>query len=177
MKAIFLFEKDLKKENDYDRITGIFQKNMKHFTKHFSLFDVVSTALVFAVLGAMLFVGTAHKANAGVLVQQAHADEYPLIKPEDRPEQLNDTDEIGTGEGLRATIVKVINVLLTFLGIIAVVLFIWAGFLMMTSAGNDEAVEKGKKTMIWAAIGIIVILFAYVLVNFIIGVGQGKVGG
>lgn len=157
---------------------------MKNVLKHFSLFDIVSTTMVLAVLGAMLFMTTgAQHANAGFFAQDVSAatsteGEFPLIRIEDKPEQLNGSeDAIGTGNGLRETVVNVINVLLTFLGIIAVVLFIWAGFLMMTSGGNDEAVEKGKKTMIWAAIGIIVILFAYVIVNFVIGVGQGNVGG
>lgn len=53
-------------------------------------------------------------------------------------------------------------------GVIAFVAFVWAGFLYLTSFANEENAEKGKKIMVWAAIGIVIILFSYVLVNFFI---------
>lgn len=141
---------------------------MKHF--HVSLFDIVSTVTVLAVLTAMLLIGPGNQAHAASEPVASSSFSADLLFTEDKPEDLNG-GTVGSGE-LRTTIVDVINVLLTFVGIIAVILFIWAGFLMMTAAGNDEQVEKGKKTMIWAAIGIIVILFAWVLVDFIIDTGQ-----
>ncbi len=53
-------------------------------------------------------------------------------------------------------------------GIIAFIAFLWAGAMYLTSFTNEENAEKGKKIMIYTAIGIIVILMSYVLVNLFI---------
>jgi len=38
----------------------------------------------------------------------------------------------------------------------------------MTAAGNTERVEKGKKTIVWAVLGLVVIFTSYALVKFIL---------
>lgn len=59
--------------------------------------------------------------------------------------------------------------LLALLGTLAFVAFVWAGFLYITAfAGGEENAETAKKTMIWAAIGIVVILISYAVVSTII---------
>ncbi len=137
---------------------------MKNFIKNISLFDAISTVLVLGVLSAMLFVGTADNASAA------------LLGPGDCLDDINCSDE-ANGEAIRDTIKDVLNFLLTFVGIIAVAFIIWAGFLMMTAAGNEEQVESGKKIIIWAAVGILVILFAWVIVAFVVDFGTGSQTG
>jgi branched-subunit amino acid transport protein AzlD len=68
----------------------------------------------------------------------------------------------------QSTAVKVINILLSFLGIIAVVLVLWAGFMWMTAAGNDDKVSSAKKIMLSAVIGLLIILAAYGIVNWVL---------
>lgn len=72
----------------------------------------------------------------------------------------------------RATVIAYINYFLAFLGLLAVAFIIYAGILMVTAAGDEEAVTKGKNIILYAAIGIIIILLAWTIVNFVIGVGQ-----
>jgi len=67
--------------------------------------------------------------------------------------------------GLRAMAQKIINWFLLFLGLIATGFLIYGGFLYVTSAGNDENVKKAKNLIIYAAVGIIVIILAAVVVN------------
>lgn len=67
--------------------------------------------------------------------------------------------------GLRAMSQKIINWFLLFLGLIATAFLIYGGFLYVTSAGNDENVKKAKNIIIYAAVGIIVIILAAVVVN------------
>lgn len=62
----------------------------------------------------------------------------------------------------------VINTVLGIVGSLALVMFIYGGILWMLSAGNAEQVKKGKETLIWAAIGIIVIFSAYALVKLVL---------
>jgi len=38
--------------------------------------------------------------------------------------------------------------------VIAVIMFLWSGFLFLTSQGNEEKVTKAKKTLGWAVIGL-----------------------
>jgi hypothetical protein len=61
----------------------------------------------------------------------------------------------------------VINILLTVSGVIAVLFIIYGGFLYITSAGNEEQVEKGRKALVNSIIGLVVIILSYVLVNVI----------
>lgn len=68
----------------------------------------------------------------------------------------------------RVVIIRIINLALTFLGLIAVILILWGGFKWMTAGGNDESVEAAKKIIIAAVIGLAIILSAYAIANFFI---------
>lgn len=62
----------------------------------------------------------------------------------------------------------IINVALSLLGIIFVALIVYAGFRWMTSAGNQDSIDTARKILFGAVIGLIVILVAYALSNFIL---------
>ena len=63
----------------------------------------------------------------------------------------------------------IINYLLYAGGIVAVVMIIIAGVQMTTSAGDAAAVAKAKTTMTWAIVGLVVMILAYAIINFVIG--------
>lgn len=65
-------------------------------------------------------------------------------------------------------VAKMINVVLGFLGIIFLVLILYAGTLWMISAGNEEKISKAKKTMVAAIIGVAIVLAAYSISYFVI---------
>ncbi|MEA3398326.1 MAG: Ig-like domain-containing protein [Patescibacteria group bacterium] len=67
----------------------------------------------------------------------------------------------------RTAAVNVIKIALTFLGIIAIVMILYGGFVWMTAAGDPGRVEKAKKILISAIIGLIIILSAFLIVQFI----------
>ena len=62
---------------------------------------------------------------------------------------------------IRILIADVIKYFLTFLGIIAVVMIMYAGWLWMTSEGSEEKIGRAKRTLINAVIGLIIILASY----------------
>ena len=62
---------------------------------------------------------------------------------------------------------QAIRVLLLFIGSIALVLYIYAGFLWMTAAGNAERVRQAQQIIIWATLGLIIMLASFVLVRFL----------
>ena len=81
----------------------------------------------------------------------------------------NAYNEIGFSESdPRDVIARVIKIVLGFLGTIAVVLIIVAGFQWMTAAGNEDKVKKAQKIMTAAVIGLVIVLMAYALSTFII---------
>ena len=57
--------------------------------------------------------------------------------------------------------------ILGIVGALALFMFVYGGVLWMTSAGNSQRVEKGRETLIWATIGLIVIFASYAILNFI----------
>lgn len=70
-------------------------------------------------------------------------------------------------QDIRITVAKGIQLLLSFLGIIFVVLTVYAGFLIFTAAGNEENLSKAKKIIGYAVIGFIIILSAYSITSFV----------
>jgi len=69
---------------------------------------------------------------------------------------------------------KVISGALGVVGSFALLMFIYGGFMWMLSAGNEEMVKKGRSTLTWAALGLIVIFTSYILVKFIIDKTTGS---
>lgn len=68
----------------------------------------------------------------------------------------------------RIIVGNVIKVVLGLVGSLALVLFIYGGVVMMTSAGNSDRVATGRNTLVWATIGLLVIFSSYTIVGFII---------
>lgn len=84
------------------------------------------------------------------------------------------------GSGIREetdiiiVIVSVINNILPYAAIAAVVAFIVSGFLFILGFGSDTAIQRAKKIMIWSAVGIVVILLSMVVIRFVLDVvGDG----
>ena len=61
----------------------------------------------------------------------------------------------------------IINTVLYFLGAITILLFLYAGWLWFTSQGNKDKIEKAKKIMLSAIIGLAIIFSSYAVVNWI----------
>ena len=72
---------------------------------------------------------------------------------------------------------RVINILLLFLGAIAVSLIIYAGFIWMTSNGNEDKIEQAKKILKNAIIGLVIILASWGIASFILSRLLGATGG
>jgi len=68
---------------------------------------------------------------------------------------------------LGQNISTIINYFLGLLGLIAVGFLIYAGILMVTAGGNDEQVTKARKVIMYAVIGIVIILLSYTIVTFV----------
>lgn len=73
----------------------------------------------------------------------------------------------GNGQTPQNFLVTIVRWLLTFMGIVAVVMVMWSGLLWMTSEGDPAKIDRAKKTLVNAVIGLVVILSAFAIVSFI----------
>lgn len=70
-------------------------------------------------------------------------------------------------------ILRLVQVALGLLGVIAVLLIIYAGFVWMTAAGDPAKVDKAKKIIYNVIIGLIIIFLAFAIVTFVINALSG----
>ena len=87
-----------------------------------------------------------------------------------------------SGSGLPTTsltfiIVRILQIFFGVLGVIAVFIIMYAGFIWMTSQGDPNKVQKAKQIMTNAVIGLIIIFSAFGIATFIMNVLRGAGGG
>lgn len=62
---------------------------------------------------------------------------------------------------------RIINTCLTLLGIVSLVLMVYAGFIWMLARGNDEEIKRAQEILKGAAFGLIIILASYSFAHFV----------
>ena len=73
----------------------------------------------------------------------------------------------------KGVIMKIVNVILGFLGIIAVIIIIIGGFKYMTGGGAEEKNTEARNLIISGIIGLAIVLSAYAIANFVIAQSLG----
>lgn len=68
---------------------------------------------------------------------------------------------------IRTFIQSVIQVLVTLAGLVSAGFFVWGGFGYITSSGNPEHLDRSKKTIFYSAVGLAIVLGAFVLSNIV----------
>jgi hypothetical protein len=113
---------------------------------------IMKNLVVFATL-AVVF------APAFIFAQQAQAVDMGM----------NYATNIGLADrDPREAAIDLIKLIMTFLGIIAVVIILLGGFKWMTAAGNEDKVGEAKKLIGAGVIGLVIILSAFLIVNFVV---------
>ena len=79
-------------------------------------------------------------------------------------------DPAGGLNGLNVVIGGLVRNLMGVVGLIALCIFMWAGWNWLTSAGNSDKVDSAKETIKWAAIGLLIIFGSYLILSAIFGV-------
>ena len=74
-----------------------------------------------------------------------------------------------TGDDLNTIIRNIINAIIFAIGMVAVVMIIIGGVNYATSQGDPGKVKKGKDTIMYGIIGLVVAVLAFAIVNFVIG--------
>jgi amino acid transporter len=123
-------------------------KNMFTKTKKIAIFSIIICQFLFIIGGTCLpFV--------------AKADDYGLDTAAKNtgllPKDNEPVNIVGT----------VISSALSLVGIVFFLLIFYGGIRWMIAQGNEEEVEKAKKTIIAAVIGLIIVMAAYAITAFV----------
>ena len=60
--------------------------------------------------------------------------------------------------------------LLSLSGGVALLMLVIGGMLYMTSAGDPQKAEQGKKIVIWTVAGLLIVLLSYAIISLISGI-------
>ena len=125
---------------------------MSKHEKRFRIFSVLLSLLILLILSFALFDPT----NA-ITFDPGRNYQHALNLPDTNPESLG---------------IRVLQYGLGFLGLLAVTMVMFGGIMWMTSAGNEQRIQKGKDILKWAMIGMVVIMLSWAIIIFLFeGVG------
>lgn len=96
-------------------------------------------------------------------------DAQPLDAFDANMQEFEDEFALSQGNNdFSAVLARIINVGISFLGVIAVIIILAGGFKWMTAGGNEDKVKEAQTMMKQAVVGLVVIFLAYALANFVI---------
>jgi hypothetical protein len=72
---------------------------------------------------------------------------------------------------------NVIKVIAGLAGLVATGFFVAGGFTYITSSGNPEQLDKAKRTLTWSAIGLAIVIAAFVISNIVTTLATQSFGG
>lgn len=137
---------------------------------------IVVLALIFIVVGAILYItsagddkkmqtakGAITAAMVGLAIGVAAPsflkEIYSIVGTGDAP------GELGAALTLTAIAMNALNFLLSLVGVLGIIMLVVGGMMYVTSAGDEDRAETGKKIIKYAIVGIIVALTSLVVVR------------
>ena len=92
------------------------------------------------------------------------------------PSSIDIPNPLGRVDSVPILVANIISAILAIVGALALMMFVWGGLMWMTSQGNTERVTKGKNTLVWAVIGLLIIFASYAILSTIFGALNGNTG-
>jgi cbb3-type cytochrome oxidase subunit 3 len=80
---------------------------------------------------------------------------------------VNEVNKNSADNFLSSRVGIIIGSILSFIGVMFMLLIIYGGILWMTAMGKENQVEKAKNIIIQAVIGLVIVLAAYAITAFI----------
>ena len=71
---------------------------------------------------------------------------------------------------------SIVKTLVGIAGAVAVVFMVIGGFHYITSSGHPEKLDKAKKTLLYSGVGLVIVLAAYTIVDFVAGIAKSSFG-
>lgn len=132
----------------------------------FSKIKISNLARTFLILVTILSIGN---------ISYTYADDFVAPNAERiGATTLPDTD-VYEATSLLGTIEIFINWILGFLGIIVFTMFLISGFEYATAGGDENKAKKSIERIQNTVIGMIILFFAFVATNLIVGLSLGRI--
>ncbi len=80
-----------------------------------------------------------------------------------------ETVDIPKVEVTPQTIPTILNIVYAITGLLAVLFIAIGGFKYVTSGGDPQGTAKAKNTIIYACVGLVVVLSAFIITSFALG--------
>ena len=130
-------------------------RNIKQILKN--LFKMKKTIIILSILsiGILMVMPVLAEDPDPISSTSTPASSTPSI-----PQSLNITNPMVGVNDITTLVGNIINFLIKLAFPITAILVVYAGFLYITSAGNDEKVKTAQKALIWAIVGFAVVLIA-----------------
>ena len=74
-------------------------------------------------------------------------------------------------KSLMSNVSMLINVFASVMGFLAVGMIIYGGFMLLTAQGDPARIKRGKDVVLYSVIGLILVVLAYAIVNFVMNSG------
>jgi ABC-type antimicrobial peptide transport system permease subunit len=110
----------------------------------------------------LILTPTATVAQVGVDCSDGKYAQTQFCKDQPGTQTATDNDIIGTLQ-------IVVELLTLVVGVAAVFGIVIGGFQIATSGGNSESVSKGRKTVIYSAVGLAITILARTIIVFVLG--------
>jgi hypothetical protein len=119
----------------------------------------------------LLFIFSVHLVSAGSIVPYSDPGQKNHVIYEAGEYTLNDFLLIG---------INVSDIILGVVGSLALLMFVYGGFMFLISSGNSEKVTKAKGIIIAAVVGLAIVFASYLIIQFVMeafGFTGGFTGG
>lgn len=121
---------------------------MKKISSQLTNIAKLTSAFAFTALATPLSVSAQTKPWSGVCVSKTDPD-------------------VATIQGFQCLIANVLSIFLTTLGLVGFVMLIVGAMRWMLSGGSSQNVDKAKKTMTYALVGLIVALLSFIILRLL----------
>jgi hypothetical protein len=134
--------------------------------------------LILMLMGAVILFALPSKAAAfDFFGKPCDASNFNEHDPDPAKRKSNICGDVSSTAGHTKqynSVLKVINtaanILAMITGVYAVIMVMVGGFSIITSGGNAEKVAAGRRRIIYALVGIVVVALAWVITSFIINI-------
>ena len=97
----------------------------------------------------------------------AQTQDWKTLGPELEVGMCVSDEGVATIQGVACLIANVLSVSLTLIGLAGFVMLIVGSLRWLLSGGNSQNVDKAKKTMTFAIVGLVLALSSYMIINLI----------
>ena len=157
------------------------KKNLKKFLAVFILAGLFAGGVLSSSVFADPPKSAAGNASAGSSSSSGSGGSTDICPPGSKnPGATNiaacNIDPVHKNDDLISDVNNIINVVIGVLGVVAVVVVIYGGFLFLTAQGDPGKIKKGKDSITWGIIGLVIALLSWSIINFVLTTAMSTPG-